>query len=203
MSYFDDVTIGVSLLEMEIQTEKPLPDSLPGVSTGSEFTTDSIVTGVLWRGSYAQRLVSEQYRKRVSAMAVIDPDKYPPDEIPRDGRMLIGKELFSIIYIDDVLNQGDLIQIPLEYIQMPDVSGRVILEELTNIDQIANEGAEAFLLSLLNIGWRKLKTTLPLFMDFYRILFPTLWMMEQTKGLIRIQATHRRRKRLRLQAGGH
>lgn len=69
---------------------------------------------LFWRGSTAERYVSDQYKAIVAGLAVARPEDLEVSDIPESCRIKINDIYYAVIYPDDIAEQGEVIQIPLK-----------------------------------------------------------------------------------------
>lgn len=74
---------------------------------------DLTIDGIYWTGNSAERLVSEQYRPLISGVLIVDPDDLTIT-IKEDAKVTIDSEDYSIINVDNIAKQDEVIMISLK-----------------------------------------------------------------------------------------
>jgi hypothetical protein len=74
---------------------------------------DATINCLFWTGSSADSIVSERYRVDVQAVLVMDYNTYIQD-ITEESKVMIDGKDYSVIYIENIGNQNQVIQIPLK-----------------------------------------------------------------------------------------
>ena len=82
-----------------------------GVIGPEEWTKSTDFEGLFWRGSMADRYVSEKYRADVAGVVVARPEDVTA--IVEGARLKIEGLYYSVIYMDDIAEQGEVSQIPV------------------------------------------------------------------------------------------
>lgn len=90
-----------------------------GMITGETWTLAGNVEALMYRGSLAERLVSEKIRPDVAAVILVKPEEYP-SALTKDSRVLINTIYYSVIYADNIAEQNEVILIPLKLIDNPE-----------------------------------------------------------------------------------
>lgn len=83
------------------------------VTESYPVTPTLIVTGIMWTGSAADAIVSEQYKPVVQGVIIIDPADYTTT-INEDAKVTIDSQDYSVIYVENVAGQDKVIQIPVK-----------------------------------------------------------------------------------------
>lgn len=81
----------------------------PGYSSSADLT----VTGAFWRGSMADKFVSEKIRPDVSGVFVFNYEDYTTT-IEKSAKLTIGSDDYSVIYLDNVAEQNEIIVVPVK-----------------------------------------------------------------------------------------
>ena len=76
----------------------------------ADLTVEKII---YWTGRSADRMVSEQIRPDVVGLVIMDPDDYTT-VINEDAKATIDGQDYSVITVEDVAGQGQVIQVPLK-----------------------------------------------------------------------------------------
>lgn len=90
-----------------------------GMITGETWTLAGSVEALMYRGSLAERLVSEKIRPDVAAVILVIPEEYPA-ALTKDSRVLINTIYYSVIYADNIAEQNEVVLIPLKLIDNPE-----------------------------------------------------------------------------------
>ena len=90
-----------------------------GMITGETWTLAGSIEALMYRGSLAERLVSEKIRPDVAAVILVKPEDYPAT-LTKDSRVLINSIYYSVIYADNIAEQNEVIMIPLKLIDNPE-----------------------------------------------------------------------------------
>lgn len=90
-----------------------------GMITGETWTLAGSVEALMYRGSLAERLVSEKIRPDVAAVILVKPEEYPAT-LTKDSRVLINSIYYSVIYADNIAEQNEVVLIPLKLIDNPE-----------------------------------------------------------------------------------
>lgn len=90
-----------------------------GMITGETWTLAGSIEALMYRGSLAERLVSEKIRPDVAAVILVIPEEYPAT-LTKDSRVLINTIYYSVIYADNIAEQNEVILIPLKLIDNPE-----------------------------------------------------------------------------------
>lgn len=90
-----------------------------GMITGETWTLAGSVEALMYRGSLAERLVSEKIRPDVAAVILVKPEEYQAT-LTKDSRVLINSIYYSVIYADNIAEQNEVILIPLKLIDNPE-----------------------------------------------------------------------------------
>lgn len=90
-----------------------------GMITGETWTLAGSIEALMYRGSLAERLVSEKIRPDVAAVILVKPEDYPVT-LTKDSRVLINSIYYSVIYADNIAEQDKVVMIPLKLIDNPE-----------------------------------------------------------------------------------
>ena len=90
-----------------------------GMITGETWALAGSVEALMYRGSLAERLVSEKIRPDVAAVILVKPEDYPAT-LTKDSRVLINSIYYSVIYADNIAEQNKIILFPLKLIDNPE-----------------------------------------------------------------------------------
>lgn len=110
MSFLDSFFANNKTVSVEVQVFSQT--FINGVLGEKVWTTDTTFEALFWRGAMAEKYVSDRYKADVSGMVIGRPEEVP--EIAEDSRLFIGGDYYSIIYRDDIAEQGKVVQIPVK-----------------------------------------------------------------------------------------
>jgi hypothetical protein len=90
-----------------------------GVPQPKEWFSIKQVECLFFKGSMADRFVSDRMQVDISAVAIVNPIDIKESEIPSNGRLVIKngadiEPMYSIVQADDIASQGEVISILLK-----------------------------------------------------------------------------------------
>ena len=112
MAFLDSIFSGNKTETVEVYQKSQT--FVNGVLGPEEWTKTKEFTGLFWRGAMAERYVSERYRADVAGVVVARPTDVSISDIPQSAKLVIDNVDYFVIYVDDVANQGKVIQIPVK-----------------------------------------------------------------------------------------
>lgn len=113
MGFLDDIFLSNKTVSADFRNKIITVDDYGSVTEGYSLTTDLTVNGILWVGSTADKVVSEKIRPDVSAVFVFNYSDYSTT-IVDNAKVIINSKDYSVIYMDNVGNQNEIIQVPLK-----------------------------------------------------------------------------------------
>lgn len=109
MSFINDIdTEDKVSIAFQTRTESKDASNNRVVTWPANFTADCL----FWTGSVAESLVSERFRARVEGLIIVDYDDY--SAVKDNDRVKIGTTYYSVIHAENIANQNEVIQIPVE-----------------------------------------------------------------------------------------
>ena len=112
MAFLDDIYLSEETVSADFQQKTSVTDPDTGITTES-FASALVVDGLLWTGSMAEKYVSERYRPIIQGVFVMNYEDYTTT-INADAKVTIGSKDYGVIYINNVANQNQVIEIPLK-----------------------------------------------------------------------------------------
>lgn len=113
MSYFTDLSEGQKLTNVIVRDKVTTQDPLTGIPT-TVFNEVLNTSTLVYLNSTAQTFVSDQYVKDVSATVLFDPTTPDFNNVTVSGEVEILNKKYTIIYIDNVSYQNELVVMPLK-----------------------------------------------------------------------------------------
>lgn len=113
MGFLDDIYLTEETVSADFRNKTTTADAYGNVTESYSATTDLTINGLLWIGSTADKVVSEKIRPDVSAVFVFNYSDYTTI-IEDNAKVTINSKDYSVIYIDNVANQNEVIQVPLK-----------------------------------------------------------------------------------------
>lgn len=83
------------------------------IASSYSGTTDLTIDALFWTGSAVDRVVSERDRANVDAVIVFDYSLYTAT-IGEDAKAIINSTDYSVIFVDNVGSQNEVIQVNLK-----------------------------------------------------------------------------------------
>jgi len=96
-----------------VEFRNKITTNTSGVIASTYPTVNLTATGIMWTGTTADAVVSERLRADLAGVIVIDPDDYTTTITDTAKATVDGTE-YSVIYVDNVANQDQVIQIPVK-----------------------------------------------------------------------------------------
>jgi hypothetical protein len=112
MSFIKDMAATNLLVEAKFYNKTTTMTNGVPSSTYSE-SPDLTVDVLFWIGAKAERQVSEKFRPDVAGLISMDYEDYKVT-INENAKVEINGVTYSVIYVDNIANQNQVIQIPVK-----------------------------------------------------------------------------------------
>jgi len=117
MSFLDSIFASEKTLSASFENvSQTVTNGVPGAKT---YNLVAEMDAILWRGSMADRFISAQYRADVSAIALVRPEDFNNNGITKSAKITFTDDygvvagIYSLIYADDIANQGEVVALQL------------------------------------------------------------------------------------------